>query len=62
MEKHRYRTMYGQNLQLAYKRVEDRIQAEREMHATFRLRNISNELFERDGWAEYEQYLNDMKE
>lgn len=59
---YRYRTMYGQNLQLTYKRVEDRIQAEREMHATFRLRNISNELFERDGWMYYEQYLNCIKE
>ena len=57
---YRYRTMYGQNLQLAFTRVDDRFQAEREMHVTFRSKNISNELFERDGWVKYEQYLNSM--
>lgn len=59
---YRYRTMYGQNLQLAYAHVNDRIQAEREMHATFRSQNISNELFEREGWMDYEQYLNCIEE
>lgn len=57
---YRYRTMYGQHLQIIHARVDDRFQVEREMHAMFRSKNISNELFDRDGWEEYTRFLDEI--
>lgn len=54
---YRYRTMYGQDLQMVYQAVDNRFVAEHQMHMVFASLRISNELFARDGWPEYERYI-----
>ena len=58
----RYRMVYGQDVILQHKYVEDVREVEKEIHNYFNEYNISGELFEKDKLELYIDYLNELVE